>query len=226
MSTPLTDSIQNLTDYINEVTGGEDTNLSDAVATLADGYGSSGISIDDFISGVKPTGIVITNSTSMRRQIGSFSNIVEFHAPRLITIPQDAFSNCSTLEILDCPSATSILTNACYSCIKLRIVDMRNNVSNITSGTFYGCTSLVDINLNKTRRINANAFRNCTALKIIKLPSCGVLEANAFNGCTGITDIYLPNDASTYSGAPWGAPETCTIHYNTRFDENGEPIIE
>ena len=37
MSTPLTDSIQNLTDYINEITGEEDTNLSDAVATLANG---------------------------------------------------------------------------------------------------------------------------------------------------------------------------------------------
>lgn len=34
MSTPLTDSIQNLTDYINEITGGEDANLSDAVIAL------------------------------------------------------------------------------------------------------------------------------------------------------------------------------------------------
>ena len=33
---------QNLIDYINEVTGGGDTNLSDAVATLADGYSRGG----------------------------------------------------------------------------------------------------------------------------------------------------------------------------------------
>lgn len=33
---------QNLIDYINGVTGGGDTNLSDAVATLADGYGRGG----------------------------------------------------------------------------------------------------------------------------------------------------------------------------------------
>lgn len=38
---PLTDSINALTTYINGVTGGEDSNLSDAVATLADGYMSS-----------------------------------------------------------------------------------------------------------------------------------------------------------------------------------------
>ena len=39
MATPLTDSINALTTYANEITGGSDTNLSDAVHTLASGYG-------------------------------------------------------------------------------------------------------------------------------------------------------------------------------------------
>ena len=39
MATPLTDSINALTAYANEVTGQSDTNLSDAVHTLASGYG-------------------------------------------------------------------------------------------------------------------------------------------------------------------------------------------
>lgn len=42
MSTPLTDSINALTTYANEVTGASDTNLSDAVHTLASGYGGGG----------------------------------------------------------------------------------------------------------------------------------------------------------------------------------------
>ena len=41
MSTPLTDSINALTQYANEVTGKSDTTLSDAVQSLVDGYGSS-----------------------------------------------------------------------------------------------------------------------------------------------------------------------------------------
>ena len=41
MATPLTDSINALTTYANEVTRGSDTNLSDAVHTLASGYGGS-----------------------------------------------------------------------------------------------------------------------------------------------------------------------------------------
>lgn len=41
MSTPLTDSINALTTYANEVTGASDTTLSDAVHTLVSGYGGS-----------------------------------------------------------------------------------------------------------------------------------------------------------------------------------------
>ena len=40
--TPLTDSIEALTTYANQVTGESDTNLSDAVYTLAQGFGGGG----------------------------------------------------------------------------------------------------------------------------------------------------------------------------------------
>lgn len=42
MSKPLTDGINALTRYANSVTGASDTTLSEAVATLANGYGQSG----------------------------------------------------------------------------------------------------------------------------------------------------------------------------------------
>ena len=45
MSTPLTDSINALTAYANEVTGASDTTLSDAVGRLCEGYGGGN---DDF----------------------------------------------------------------------------------------------------------------------------------------------------------------------------------
>lgn len=40
--TPLTDSIEALTAYANQTTGASDTNLSDAVYRLVQGYGSGG----------------------------------------------------------------------------------------------------------------------------------------------------------------------------------------
>ncbi len=42
MATPLTDAITALTTYANTVTGASDTTLSDAVGTLAAGYGGGG----------------------------------------------------------------------------------------------------------------------------------------------------------------------------------------
>lgn len=42
MSQPLTDAINALTRYANEVTGASDTTLSDAVGTLCAGYGQGG----------------------------------------------------------------------------------------------------------------------------------------------------------------------------------------
>ena len=49
MSTPLTDAITALTTYANTVTGESDTTLSDAVYSLASGYGGGGggVSITD-----------------------------------------------------------------------------------------------------------------------------------------------------------------------------------
>lgn len=42
MATPLTDSINALTQYANETTGKQDTTLSDAVGSLVEGYGQGG----------------------------------------------------------------------------------------------------------------------------------------------------------------------------------------
>ena len=55
--TPLTDAINALTTYANETTGKNDTNLSDAIGSLVDGYGGGGI-----------TGLTYYGTTSVFRQ--------------------------------------------------------------------------------------------------------------------------------------------------------------
>lgn len=56
MSKPLTDAINALTTYANTVTGESDTTLSDAVATLASGYGGADI-LQQFQDGTYDCGI-------------------------------------------------------------------------------------------------------------------------------------------------------------------------
>lgn len=66
----LTSRIQALTTYANEITGASDTTLADAVATLADGYGSgggsSGVSSGSFVGDNTSAVTINTGLSSVR----------------------------------------------------------------------------------------------------------------------------------------------------------------
>lgn len=77
MSTPLTDGINALTQYANEVTGASDTNLSDAVYTLAQGYGG----------GSTPTGMSISLITKPYNSTWSVTNDLGEVPDTIVLIP-------------------------------------------------------------------------------------------------------------------------------------------
>lgn len=62
MSTPLTDAIEALTTYANEVTGASDADLSAAVATLAAGYGGGSAASGTFTPTENVRSIVISDA--------------------------------------------------------------------------------------------------------------------------------------------------------------------
>lgn len=69
MSTPLTDSINALTQYANEITGKSDTTLSDAVGSLVEGYvGGSRFEVVDRFSYDEDT----TNHTFTHTGVGFY----------------------------------------------------------------------------------------------------------------------------------------------------------
>lgn len=204
---PLTNSINALTAYINEVTGGTDDNLSDAIATLAEGYGSGGYSADDILYGPGITGDVIAPNVTRISSYALYgrSGVTSIKADSVIDMYPRAFENCTNLRTVDFPNLTTFVQ--------------------ASGNQFHGCTKLVNVKMPKITAISSNCFNGCTSLTTISLPKCTSIGSGAFSGCTALTDIYLPNAASTYTGAPWGATNA-TIHYNTTFDENGEPVIE
>ena len=72
----------------------------------------------------------------------------------------------------------------------------------------------------RVKSVGSNVFDHCYKLVSVKLPEVTSIGENAFNSCYSLTDIYLSNDASTYTGAPWGATGA-TIHYNYDFSQDG-----
>lgn len=84
MSTPLTDSINALTTYANEVTGGSDTTLSDAVHTLASGYGGSSL--------VEVKHVTHLNANSKNIQIPFLGYGIYYIVAVPFVTPQDALN--------------------------------------------------------------------------------------------------------------------------------------
>lgn len=74
MSKPLTDAINALTTYANSVTGASDTTLSEAVATLANGYGQGGGKSDmnGWTNDVAYTDLTIIQNEYVDNTDGSF----------------------------------------------------------------------------------------------------------------------------------------------------------
>lgn len=51
------------------------------------------------------------------------------------------------------------------------------------------------------------------------------IGSNCFTGNNNnLTDVYVPWSEGAVDNAPWGAGGA-TIHYDTVYDSNGEPII-
>ena len=95
-------------------------------------------------------------------------------------------------------------------------ITIPSSVTSIGSGAFQDCTALTSVTIpSGVTSIGSLAFNGCTALTSITIPSSVTsIVSGAFQGCTNLTDIYCGFAKGAVSGAPWGAPDTATIHYN------------
>lgn len=133
--------------------------------------------------------------------------------------------------------------------VLLEEVYLPENMTVFSGSMFSYCSNLTTLHgdFSKVRTIDAYAFRNCkkmpnippcpnlqtignsafltcTALTEVTLPATITnIHTNAFSGCTNLLNIYVPWAEGAVANAPWGATNA-TIHYNTTFDENGNPI--
>ncbi len=134
------------------------------------------------------------------------------------SIGSSAFSGCSSLTSVTIPSGvTSISSSAFYGCSSLTSVTIPNGVTSIGSSAFSGCSSLTSVTIpSGVTSIGPNAFRSCESLTSVTIPiSVTSIDFNVFMNCNSLTDIYCGFAEGAVSGAPWGAYDEVTIHYNT-----------
>ena len=214
MATPLTDKINALTAYANGVTGESDTTLSEAVHTLADGYGQGGGDsiwnkiVDRTVTEIDDTdGLCKVVGDYAFRDCGQLTSVILSSAT---SVGDYAFARCSELSSVDLPSATSVGADAFYLCSKLSSVDLPSATS-IGKIAFSDCKNLSFINIPSARSIANNAFYNCSALKVVDLPNAASIGAYVFNGCLALKTLILRKSDSI-----------CTLSNTNAF--NNTPI--
>lgn len=221
--------IQNLITAANTVTGESDTTLTDAVQTLIDGYGQGGggYTIDE-IASTEPSG-AITLTTPTVRGYAFYANtlLTSVTTRGTTTIGDNAFNSCSNLTTADLTGVTTFAGSANFKqCSKLTTISIPDLVT-ITNQAFNQCNLTGTLKLkNLTSGQGNSAFgsnMNLTKVYFFKKISMQ-WQQNLFSGCTGITDIYVPWSDGEVSGAPWGA-SNATVHYDTVYDSNDEPIV-
>ena len=90
---------------------------------------------------------------------------------------------------------------------------------------FEGGTNLPSVKYTRATKIDADQFYNVNSVQFIIINSTpNQINSLAFRRSSSLTDIYVPWSEGAVENAPWGATGA-TIHYNTVFDANGDPVV-
>ena len=118
--------------------------------------------------------------------------------PKVSTIGENAFKQCSSLTVNAMPMITSI-GNSAFTSTGVTSIVLGNSLTSIGTSAFSQCTLLVSVNLgNSVTTIGASAFSGCTSLGSISVPNTVTSLPNyCFSGCTSLTSATLPADMTT-----------------------------
>lgn len=137
MATPLTDSINALTTYANEVTGQSDTTLSDAVHTLASGYGQGGT---NYLNCVTRLGNVFNGSRTMPQRI-EFSPILDAgnNNGYFMNRAYETGKNNATIDVIIHFTQTTpfSLSNMFYQSYGIKSLKITGDLSYVTSYDYF-----------------------------------------------------------------------------------------
>lgn len=218
MTQPLTDAITALTRYANETTGQSDTNLSDAVRTLCDGYGGGGYSIDDYLNHQMAGSVTYTGASISGITLQGQKDITELNFPNVGTfasVSGSAFSGITSLTSFSAPKATRIAMSMLSENPALTSVDF-SSLTDTGTNLFLNCSALSVLVLPQVQTIYSQTFRGCSNLqKLDVLATRGFTNQNNMNGCAKLTELIIRNTSvstlsniNNFTGTPFASNGT------------------
>ena len=111
--------------------------------------------------------------------------------PNLITIGDNAFENCTELEVVDLDYVQAVGKSAFLNS-GVKKVTMKSALE-IGVDAFYNLETLEQVNLPKVTSINMGAFTGCTNLSSLEIPEVTYIGRDAFVYNYKLTSVEVPN---------------------------------
>jgi hypothetical protein len=148
------------------------------------------------------TGAKITTLYNFALQTTS---LVSVSFPEVITLDEAALEHCYYLKSVSFPKAKSIGGPGSEGwifadCTALESVYLPV-ATTFNTHAFAGCTSLKSVSFPAAETIYSEAFLSCTKLESVSLPVATFIGNNAFNGCTKLESASLPAATSIGTNA-------------------------
>lgn len=116
--------------------------------------------------------------------------ITRYSSDTLTSVGTNAFHNCTSLNTINLPNATTLNGSAFNNCTALTSVNIPN-VTSITTQTFYACHALTTLDMPKATNVGTQAVRNCKKIARIDLGACTTIGALAFDTCPALNTCIV-----------------------------------
>ena len=143
----------------------------------------------------------------------------------IVSIEDNAFSNCWFLESITIPdSVTSIGNRAFSSCKSLESITIPDSVISIGERAFYDCSSLTSITIpDSVISIGDEAFADCTSLTSITIPdSVTSIGDRALIYCNSLVDITFDGTKDEWKAIKKGSSWDSFTGYYTVHCTDGD----
>ncbi|MCH5325612.1 MAG: leucine-rich repeat protein [Duncaniella sp.] len=133
--------------------------------------------------------------TSIGRAFYGFKSLTDVTLPTtLVTLGDQAFTNCTGLTKIEIPEGVTTIGSAFFGCSNLAEVTLPSTLTTLKGSTFYNCSSLTSIVLPEAlETIGAMTFNGCSALTEIISPAAVPPTAGvmAFDGVDKEIPVYV-----------------------------------
>ena len=132
------------------------------------------------------------------------------------SIHQYMFTDMANFFLSELPNSVITIGDRAFQGTRINLTKLPDALETIGAAAFYNCSeNECGVIPASVKTIGSSAFRGnaFTVVRFLGTPT--TVPNNAFTGNNQITDIYVPWAKGAVANAPWGAPASARIHYES-----------